>query len=115
MTTLIGFISIDDEHTDKYFDMFREANQSQIIDNGYHHLFMSDNVYVKKIYNYQKMNKLFKFNYYILADNTGGFLIKLLQPAILKDIQWNEEDGVPDEYRVLYFDADKEPNLNYAL
>lgn len=109
---LIGFISTDDANTDKYFDQFVQANKKDIKEFGYHHCIMNDDSFIKKVYNPYYINQLYTFDYYILADNAAGFLIKLKQPAYLKNVKWSNTN-VPIEYRVLYFDSNKEINFDF--
>ena len=102
--TLIGFRAENDAKTDEYFDKFKYANQDIIKIQGEHFFITLDDTCVKKIYNPEKINKLFVFDQYILADNAAGWLIKTHQPAILKNVRWNEKSTLPEEYRVIYLD-----------
>lgn len=105
-TTTIGFVAEDEVYTDDYFDKFRYSNQENIIENGLHHFILKDGTYIKKIYNPSYVNQLYKFDQYILADNSNGFMSKLRQSYLLKNIRWSNK--IPEEYRIIYLDIGSE-------
>ena len=108
-TSIIGFTSPDKDKIDDYFDKFRYANQKDIVENGYHHFILNDGTYIKKIYNPSKVNRLFQFDQYILADSACGMLSRIKQSSLLKNIKWSNK--VPEEYQIIYLDMGLDLNI----
>ena len=103
MNELIGFMSVDRETTDYYFERFRYFNREQIDQDKEAHCSFRflDGTTIKKIYDIDGVKDIYTFDQFIFFGPSCIMLLK--ESAIANKIRWN--DFIPEEFRIIRVNA----------